>query len=126
MTNNNKNAKINYYHIVYKESSALAHETVDFLVFETPDGLKKCPTCGIEYFDERAFCPECGADISAVSKSRGDSDDYIYTPVELGGHSEKKKTSKLVTAIKIAGISVAVLFALLLAAIFGIGFGFFF
>ncbi|MBE6623730.1 MAG: zinc ribbon domain-containing protein [Ruminococcaceae bacterium] len=104
----------------------MAQETVDFLVYETPRGLKKCPACGIEYFDERAFCPECGADIAAVSELRGDSDGYIDLPIKNGGLSEKKKTSKLVTAIKIAGISVAVLFALLLAAIFGIGFGFFF
>ena len=94
----------------------MAQETVDLLVYEPKSDVKHCPTCGIEYFDERAFCSVCGADIAAVSEIRKKDGEYMgYIPISSKAASREKEGSKLLLAIKILGISVAVLlFAIVL------------
>lgn len=98
----------------------MAQETVDLLVYEPKIGVKYCPTCGIEYFDERAFCPVCGADIAAVSEIRKKDGEYVeYTPHRKQASEKEKEGSKLLLAIKIAGIAVAVLLATIVLAFVG-------
>lgn len=103
----------------------MAQEIVDFLTYEQPQGVKRCPTCGIEYTDARSFCPICGADIASVLAMREKAGEYDEEEYIRKDTPESVKDGKLVRAIKIAGISVAVIAGVLLVAIISVVFGFF-
>lgn len=95
----------------------MSQETVDFLICEEPHGRKSCPTCGIEYYESRAFCPECGADIASVTAIRIEAGEYHAEETAEIKNPPKKETTKLAFVIKIAWIAVLSLFAFFVAAV---------